>query len=266
MSCMTEVKRDDASATVETAVRSTLLKYDAQPIVFDANVDIRHEGDRAEHVYLIKSGWLYSYGVLADGQRQILYLHKAGDMAGFADLGGTQAVCALRSLTECVVYPIPVGAFTSPPFLTPAIATFFLHKSAQMLSILMRTLTAVSRMSARDRIVWLLLMLNERLNGASGRAEIDVPLNQSEIGDLIGLTNVSISKNLCQLSTEGFIERKGSRIVLRRRAEMQRLVGYAPMDFPSDILLRDPRPSLGAAVSTRVMQNKLDRLKGWDGG
>jgi len=80
----------------------------------------------------VKSGWLYSYCILADGQRQILYLHKAGDMAGLVDLGSKRALCSLRSLRPCVLHPIPLSALTSASFLTPSIASFFLQSSAEM--------------------------------------------------------------------------------------------------------------------------------------
>ena len=238
MSCLPKIHNEDAAISVAMAVRAALDRAGVQSVTVEKDVDIQHEGDRPECVYLVESGWLYSYGTLAQGQRQLLFLHKAGDMAGFANLNGERAICSLRSLGRCVLHPIPVAAFTSPSFLTPGTATFFLHKSAEMHAILIRSLMAVGRMCARDRLIWLLLMLHDRISGANGQDEIELPLNQSEIGDLIGLTNVSVSKTLCQLSTEGFIERRGGRILLRRREEMQRMIGYEPMGLPPDILLR----------------------------
>lgn len=276
MSCFLHTEQENQPTSVATAVRSALHHCNASPRPYPENADILHQGDRPKFVYLVSSGWLYSYAVLADGQRQILYLHKAGDMAGFVDLGSERAICSLRCLRACVLHPIPISAFTSPSFLTPAIATFFLHKSAEMQSILLRTLMAVGRMGARERIIWLLLMLHDRLQGELSNHEIELPLNQSELGDLIGLTNVSISKNLCQLSTEGFVERRGSKVLLRRRAAMERLIDYQAMRFPPDLLRQDrsfdalnkatlsqyPREP---AISQRVLQAHLDNLKGWGG-
>ncbi|KKL17468.1 hypothetical protein LCGC14_2485250, partial [marine sediment metagenome] len=54
--------------------------------------------------------------------------------------------------------------------------------------------------------------------------------SQVEIGELIGLTNVSVSKTLCQLSEEGLIERRGRVIVLRGVGQLQEMVGYAGME------------------------------------
>lgn len=197
------------SKPVASALRAALRQSNTLPVRTCARMDIRHEGDQPDFVYLVESGWLYSYCMLADGQRQILFLHKPGDMAGFSDIGATSAICSLRSLRDCVLHPVPTSTFTSSSFLTPAVTMFVLRKSAEMQAILMRTLTAVGRMGARDRIVWLLLLLHDRLHGAQTCNEIELPLNQTELGDLIGLTNVSVSKILCQLSDGGFIERKG---------------------------------------------------------
>lgn len=64
-------------------------------------------------MYLIRSGWAYSYAVLADGQRQILFLHQAGDIAGLADFGTESVSCSMRSLGDCVILPIPFTAIAT---------------------------------------------------------------------------------------------------------------------------------------------------------
>ncbi len=229
-----DITRRDTPAVVAD-ILSALKRWNVEPVSFKAQVDIQHEGDRPKAMYLVKTGWVYSYALLADGQRQILFLHQAGDIAGLADFAVEQVSCSMRSLGECVVLPIPNAATTTAEFLTPDIVTYLLRKSAQMQSILMRTLIAVGRMEARHRIVWLILMLQDRLSHSGvGRPFVEIPFNQSEIGDLIGLTNVSVSKMLCQLSDEGYIERKGSKILIRRRADMQRMINYEPMGFSAN--------------------------------
>lgn len=242
MAYVSDIEQKDKEALSPAAIHTALKHCNSHLLTVKKDVDIHHEDDALEYIYLVKSGLLYSYCLLADGKRQILYLYKAGDLAGFFDLGSKRSMCSLRCLEDCVLYPIPIADITSPSFLTPPVAAFFLRKSAEMQSILIQTLMAVGRMGARDRIVWLLLMLHERLADASVQDQIILPFNQSEMGDLIGLTNVSISKNLSQLSVEGFIERKGSRILLRRRKAMQRMIGYEPMNFPSDILFEGLAP------------------------
>ncbi len=237
MSYLTDIDEKAARASVATAIQKALGGLNVQPAAIAAGHDILREGDEVKALYLVESGWVYSYTVLPDGQRQILFLYQPGDIAGFADLGATQASCSLRSLRDCVVHPIPISELSSPSFLTMDTATFLLKKSAQMQSILMRTLVAVGRMEARHRIIWLILMLHDRLSLLQAAGEVfEIPLNQTEIGDLVGLTNVSVSKMLCQLSGEGYIQRKGGKIMVCRRSDMQEMIGYEDMNYRSEAL------------------------------
>ena len=251
MNSLPDIEREGTALSDGAAVRTVVKICNSVAASYASNTNIQHEGDRSDFLYIVKSGWVFSYRVLADGQRQILYLHKPGDIAGFSGLGSEHALCSVGSLGNCMLYPIPKSVFTSPSFLTPPIASYFMRKAAEMQSVLMRTLMAVSRMGARDRIIWLLLMMHERIGDKLGRDEIELPLNQTEIGDLIGLTNVSVSKTICQLSAEGFIERRCNVIHLRKRMEMQRLVGYEPVDFKWDILISrngQSRPDIDAKL------------------
>lgn len=252
MSRLPDISNRDPATSVAAEIHSALRRWNVEPVSLKTQMDIQHEGDRPKAMYLIKSGWIYSYALLADGQRQILFLHQAGDIAGLADFGVERVSCSLRSMGDCVVLPIPITAIATADFLTPEIFTYFLQKSAQMQSILMRTLIAVGRMEARHRIVWLILMLYDRLPcSRDQRPIIEIPFNQSEIGDLVGLTNVSVSKMLCQLSDEGYIERKGSKILIRRRADLQTMISYEPMGFSANPLAD---PSDSRELGVRIMR------------
>ncbi|MGB3244572.1 MAG: Crp/Fnr family transcriptional regulator [Sulfitobacter sp.] len=247
MSFLPKIGNEDLEVAFASKLHAALHRSNVRPVVFKPGSDIQHEGDAFSSVYLVKSGAAFSYALLADGHRQILFLHQPGDLAGFADFGMQRVSCSLRSVGQSVLYPIPAAAFSEPSFLTPAVTPFLFKKAAQMQSILMRTLIAVGRMEARHRIVWLILMLHDRSDPPENSAgSVEMALNQTEIGDLLGLTNVSVSKFLCQLSEEGFIERKGTQILLRKRSDLEKMIGYEPMDFPVDI------HSAGKALSPSI--------------
>ncbi len=225
------VDRNSGYAQVPAAITAGLSRLNVAPLCVAAGTDIQHEGDAAQTVYLVESGWVASYTDLSQGQRQILYLHQAGDIAGFADLGSKTTTCSLRSQRDSVLFPIPIAMLKSPEFLSGATIAALFEKYAQMQSILMRTLAAVGRMEARHRIVWLILMLHDRVADDTGDEMFEIPLNQSEIGDFVGLTNVSVSKMFSRLSEEGYIERKGSKIVVRRLSDMQNMIGYQSIHY-----------------------------------
>jgi CRP-like cAMP-binding protein len=180
-----------------------------------AGTDIQHQGDVSGHVYLVQSGSLFAQATLPSGKRQLLALHQRGDLAGLGDLGSDTASTGLRSLRDCVLYKIPKTRITAPDFLTPAVAIHFLHIAARTQRILMENLLAVGRMDARHRILWLVLMLHARASPRQRAcAELDLPLTQSEIGDMVGLTNVSVSKTLGALEQDGLIARVGTKLRL----------------------------------------------------
>ncbi|WP_299564368.1 cyclic nucleotide-binding domain-containing protein [uncultured Sulfitobacter sp.] len=130
MAHLPDISNRDATTSVAAAIRYALKRQNIEPVSLGAQVDIQHEGDRPKSMYLVKSGWIYSYALLADGQRQILFLHQAGDIAGLADFGVERVSCSLRSMGGCVVLPIPITAIATADFLTPEIITYFLQKSA----------------------------------------------------------------------------------------------------------------------------------------
>ncbi|MBS1303454.1 Crp/Fnr family transcriptional regulator [Loktanella sp. SALINAS62] len=198
----------------------------SEPRTYPLGCNLQREGEQPQNLYYIQSGWAYAYVILANGQRQILYLYRPGDIAGLSDVGMERVSSSLVCLSDCMVHVIPMKNLMSPE-MTPRIAFHLLQKSAEIQSCLMRTLAAVGRMTARQRVAWLILMFHEKLHQRNTAASIFyIPFNQSELGDLIGLTNVSISKVLCDLSNEGFIERNGTQINLRRKSDLEMMVSY----------------------------------------
>lgn len=240
MSYLSDINGHDVHVCVMEAVKSTLKRCASQPVTVAARREVQYQGEVRKSLYLVESGYLHSYCLLPDGRRQITQLHQPGDIIGLGDLGQSRATCALRSLRDCVVYPVAESLLMSPSILSPGMAAFLLYKAADTQTTLSRTLVAVGRMDARQRLIWLMLMLRDRRQGGAGAQPvpgddmIDMPFNQSEIGDLLGLTNVSVSKVLCQLAEDGFIERRGCRIRLRRLADMQRAVDHVSPEPTAD--------------------------------
>ena len=109
--------------------------------------------------------------------------------------------------------------------------------------ILIDTLKATGRMSARERVAYFLLDMLARLRvlRGAGLSTIDMPLSQTEIGDVVGLTNVYVSKTLGRLEEAGRIRREGSTVAIVEEDELAAMVDfrdrYATLDtswFPHD--------------------------------
>lgn len=225
--CRSGVSRVPGPATLVDELRS----LNGHPRRIPARQDVYHEADRVRHLHYVTRGLLYCYHDLPDGGRQITLLHRAGDLIGLSDLHSDTATHSLRTVVDCELLAVPKTALRKCDGTLPRLSECMLQGLARNQQVLSRMLMATGRQNARCRIMTLMLLLHEmQPGGPTGDAPVlDLPLSQAEIGDLTGLTNVSVSKILCDLSESGHIERRGPRIVLRRLKDMRAITGYVPL-------------------------------------
>ena len=190
--------------------------------------DVNDVGDVMEHLYVVRHGWLYSYADLPDGRRQIVKIHHPGDIIGFPDVAFRDTTTSLRAAEDCCLCPFPKASLAVAFSNSPQLVTLLFSIAARDHAILVDTIRAIGRMSAREKIAYLLLDLVCRLR-ISNRTMSDtfrLPINQSEIADTVGLTNVYVSRTLVALERDGYIHRKGVYVTLLKEAEMRRMTDF----------------------------------------
>jgi len=170
------------------------------------------EGDVAEELYIVKSGWLCSFRNLEDGQRQVVQLHHPGDMCGYHELMLRQRTSSMVALVDSVLCPLPKSALTKLGRETPRIALLIEAIVSRELVAIVDTLQAIARSQALERVLHLLLFLYHRLAVINPlvvtTGNFRLPMTQSLIGDMLGLTNVSVSVAMKELERMGFITRE----------------------------------------------------------
>ena len=89
-------------------------------------------------------------------------------------------------------------------------------------------LIGISRRSAVERIAHFLLELLTRLRviGLADERSFQLPLTQEQIGDILGLTGVHVSRTLRQLREEGLVETAGQRITIRNAEQLSILADF----------------------------------------
>ncbi len=167
------------------------------------------QGEPATELYVVKSGWVCSHRYTETGQRHILQIRHPGDLCGMHD----QMLCvrshSLMALEDSVVCPFPISNL--PRLMRTAPRVFLLINALSALDqvLLFDLIHVIARTSARERVLHLLLHLLHRLKitNASMTTTFRLPVTQALIGDLLGLTNVSVSKSMTQLEKEKLIIR-----------------------------------------------------------
>lgn len=187
---------------------------------------IRAHGDPVRHIYLLSSGWVTSCLDLRNGDRQIVKIHVPGDVLGAPSLSLETAAETLIAITPGIVRPMPLAAIGQIFTEAPRLAASLFVSAQQERIFLMERLTSIGRMPAINRLVVLLLHVHDRLVHIGGpEGQIDWPLTQTEIGDVLGLTAVHVNRMLKALDREGMTKRAGSTIRLNDIPALRRLSG-----------------------------------------
>lgn len=153
------------------------------------------------HVHVLEEGFACRYRDLPDGRRQILSLLVPGDIIDLRHfiLGGVQP--ALAALSPVTVRAIPNAnlfkLLESSPRTTRALWSTTLVEE----SISREWLVSIGKRSAIERVAHLLCEIYLRLAavGRTDGARFPLPLTQSELADVLGLSTVHVNRTLQEL-------------------------------------------------------------------
>lgn len=176
---------------------------------------------------VIISGWACELRLLVDGRRQIFGFLLPGDViqARATSGVGSQAVVALTRLE--VVAAHPEGADpASREAVRQALAESALRKEERLYDHMVR----MGRLTARERVVHLLLELCERLEcvGLVRGDTFKIPITQELFADALGLSVVHINRTLKELRREGLVTIRSGSVSLRNRAQLAERCSYRP--------------------------------------
>jgi CRP/FNR family transcriptional regulator len=216
-----ELRPDDLSLVADLAGPAFALK---------PRRTIRRQGDPVDAFYLLHEGWVASSTLGANGGRLIMKLHLAGDVLGAPSLALSHAAETLTTLTAATVSALPLSAltviFTRAPRLA---AVFFLNTQLERV-ILCERLASIGRSSAESRLAALLLHLRDRVGteAIDGGERLYLPLTQTDLGDVVGLTPVHVNRTMRALEARGLVSRALKHVHLRDLDGLRSVAGAEP--------------------------------------
>lgn len=210
--------------------RATLEEASARTKRIDARQDIIREGDRPEDVHLVIEGFACRYKVLADGKRQIMALLVPGDFCDLhvAILGEMDH--SIATLSACTMVHIPRATVLDLTQNHPRIAHALLWNTLVDEGVLREWLVNMNQRNADHRTAHLFCELLVRLQ-AVGRADetsFDLPMTQSELGDLLGLSTVHVNRTLQTLRDDGLIVLRSKRLTIPDVGRLKHYAQFTP--------------------------------------
>lgn len=236
-----------AAEAVEQALQMLLMKMRARDVV-DADEEqvlreaisgvrelgagrvIVRSGTTLSESTLLFEGFVCRYKDLAEGQRQIMEIHVAGD---FLDLHGF----LLKRIDHSVAAMTPVRYATVPhdhlrritethPHLTRVLWFSTLIDAA----IHREKILSIGRRSAVARIAHIFCELCVRLElvGLATKAGYAFPVTQADLADATGLTSVHVNRMLRRLRDDRLITFRGGEVTIHDWDRLQQVAEFNP--------------------------------------
>lgn len=179
---------------------------------------------------LLVEGIVCRYKDLADGQRQIMELHVAGD---FVDLHGfllKQLDHNVGTMTPVRVASFPHDALRAITETHPHLGRMLWFSTLLDAAIHREKILSIGRRSALARIAHIFceLLVRLRIVGLADDSSYVLPLTQADLADVTGLTSVHVNRMLKKLRDEDLLTFRAGTVTVSDWDRLQRVAEFDP--------------------------------------
>ena len=227
--------RDPVSEEEEAALRDTFADFRE----VGASRTIVRSGVQLNESTLLIEGLACRYKDLADGQRQIMELHIAGDFVDLHSLLLKRLEHNVGAITDVRLGIAPHDRLRKITEDYPHLARLLWFSTLLDSAIHRERILSVGRRSALARIAHLLCELYLRLElvGLASDHRFALPLTQADLGDANGLTAVHVNRMLKKLRDDGLVTYRGGEVAIHDWERLQRVAEFSP-----SYLFLEPQP------------------------
>lgn len=191
---------------------------------------LQWEGEESLLVGNVIEGVLKLSASTRDGRDQTLGIAYPSDFIGRPF--GAKSSQSVTALTDAHVCTFSRTNFDEFARRHPDLEHGLLHRTLADLDKARNWMLLLARKSASERVATFLLEMASRLgsrdDGGRGPVRFELPFGRQEIGDVLGLTIETVSRQITKLRDSGVIETPGQRwIVIRDHAELEVCAGEA---------------------------------------
>jgi CRP-like cAMP-binding protein len=203
-------------------------------------------------------GWAFRFRDLREGTRHIAGLVLPGDPCDIDSVEFGRSNVQLGTLTRCLVASFDGEAFRDLCGRSAIVRQAVTRLSMAENAMLREWNLCLAHRSATQRLAHLFCELHLRLAAvdAAGRDGYELPLTQSHLAELLGLTAVHVNRTLQAMRAERLIELSGQRLIVRDWNALG--VGRVQWRLPGDGAGRGLRGGLRAALRRGLLRPVAD--------
>ncbi len=182
------------------------------------------EGDRSEHVAVIRSGRVKVASYTAEGRELLLAVRGPGDLLGeLSALDAQPRSASVGAIEPVEAVMIPADRFRHFLEDHPRVALLLIEMLIWRLREADRKRVEFGAFDVTARVARHILELAERYGVAeSDGVRIDLPLSQEELAGWTGSSREAVAKALRQLRERGWVETSRRSIVVRDTEALRR--------------------------------------------
>ncbi|MEQ8558491.1 MAG: Crp/Fnr family transcriptional regulator [Henriciella sp.] len=225
-SCLAEKLR--ALAPINQTQAALLAALEEERYELASGDELFTSGSPTRELFVLKKGWLVSESYSTRGQRSIVRVHHPGDIVGASQIPYATTPYRAIARSEALVCPFPrqnlITLFERSPRLSAMLLSIAMLESAEQedRASVFRRNSAVAKLALfAQQTFGRLKLMNGLLHD-----RFHCPLTQSDIGDVVGMTSVHVSRTFSRLEQDGALKRHGSFIQIIDKEKLSAHSGY----------------------------------------
>lgn len=222
-----KMSRRDVITPTERSVLSKLLG----PIrTIPAGKPLIEPGDRPHFSTFLVSGFCARFSLTPSGGRQLTEINVAGDFIDLHSLLMRQMDHGVLALADCVVAPAAHDDLRRLSEDHPHLTRLLWLETVVDGAIHRQWLVTMGQQDAASRLAHLVCELYRRTEaaGQAGDFRFTLPMTQTDLGDVLGLTQVHVNRVLMELRRQGLLEWKAGQVTINDWDALARLGQFDP--------------------------------------
>lgn len=192
--------------------------------------DLIQQGERPENVHLVLDGFACRYKMMEGGNRHIMAVLVPGDFCDLHVALLSRMDHTIATLTPCTIVEISRATILELIENHPRLACALRWATLVDVAVLREWLVNLGQRSADQRLAHFFceILLRLQVVGLANENGCPMPIRQSDLADIFGLTEVHVNRMLQQLREAGLIVLRQRRLEVPDVERLRAFCGFNP--------------------------------------